>query len=296
MLKEGYNNMNGFEYIMTKQISWAKRNKVKLVGSGITKGRKVYTKTIEDNLFEPLLPETQAEINNGDGGELKGDATHSAKMCAVHSSSAIGVNVLQYWKNKTIPDVTYALGLCRKDKKSAIRISFEQKFKISNKFRFDPNLDVVIYNGKKDKIKAFGIECKFSEAYSSRKHPGLKERYLTEIPEQWEDIPKLYEFAKTISPNDNSYDYLHPAQLLKHILGLKNKYGKSSFRLLYLWYDVFGEEGCKHRKEIEEFTKIAKLDNIKFHSISYQELIIKMQKEFYKGNEKYVIYLTGRYL
>lgn len=288
--------MNGFKYILTKQISWAKRNKIKLVGSEITNGRHAYTETIGKNLFEPLFSETKTEINNGDGGELKGNATHSAKMCAIHSSSAIGVNVLQYWKNKTIPDIAYALGLCRKNNKSAIRISFEQKFKISNKFSFDPNIDAVIYNGKKDKIKAFGIECKFSEAYSSRKHPGLKKRYLIEIPEQWKDIPNLFEFAKTISPDDGIYHHLHPAQLIKHILGLKNKYGKSGFRLLYLWYDVLGAEGCEHRKEIEKFTEITKLDNIKFHSISYQELIIKMQKEFYKGNENYINYITDRYL
>jgi len=208
----------------------------------------------------------------------------------------IGVNVLQYWKNKTIPEFAYVLGLCRKDNKSSQEIHFEQKFKISNKFRFDPNIDAVIYNGKNDKIKAFGIECKFSEAYSSRNHPGLKEKYLTDISDQWKDIPKLFDFAKTISPNDKSFNHLHPAQLIKHILGLKEEYGKNGFRLLYLWYDVLGDEGCRHRKEIAEFTKITKQDKIKFHSISYQELIINLKRKIYNGNEKYIDYLTERYL
>lgn len=288
--------MNGFDYILTKQIAWTEKNKIKLVGSEITRGRKLYTKTLNQNLFEPLLPQTKIEIEKGDGGELKSDALHSAKMCAVHSSSAIGVNVLQYWKNKTIPDVAYALGLCRKDNKTAKKICFEQKFNISNKFGFDPNIDAVIYNGVTDKIKAFGIECKFTEAYSSRNHLGLKERYLTEITEQWKNIPNLYDFAKTISPEDKSFKYLHPAQLIKHILGLKKEYGKTGFRLLYLWYDVLGEDGFKHRAEITEFARIAKQDNIKFHSISYQELIVKLKKEFYIGNEDYVNYLTDRYL
>ena len=288
--------MKGFDYILTKQIAWANRNKIQLVGSEITKGRQAYTKILDQNLFEPLLSETKIEIEKGDGGELKGDAFHSPKMCAVHSSSVIGVNVLQYWKNKTIPDIAYVLGLCRKDNKSAQEIHFEQKFKISNKFRFDPNIDAVIYNGKNDKIKAFGIECKFSEAYSSRNHPGLKEKYLTDISDQWKDIPKLFDFAKTISPNDKSFHHLHPAQLIKHILGLKKKYGKNGFRLLYLWYDVLGEEGCRHSKEIAEFTKITKQDKIKFHSISYQELIINLKRKIYKGNEVYIDYLTKRYL
>ncbi len=288
--------MNGFEYILTKQISWADRNSVRLVGSKIIKGRPAYTENLDKNLFEPLLPETRTEIEKGDGGELKGDSTKSAKMCAVHSSSAIGVNVLQYWKNKNISDLAYALGLCRKDNKSANEIHFERKFKISDKFKYAPNIDSVILNSENEKIKAFGIECKFSEAYSSRSHPGLKEKYLTDILEQWEDIPNLFDFAKTISPQDKSFNHLHPAQLIKHILGLKKEYGKSGFRLLYLWYDVLGEDGCKHRTEITEFAKIAKQDNVKFHSISYQELVAKLKKEYYNGNEKYIDYLTDRYL
>ena len=253
--------MNGFEYILTKQISWADRNKVSLVGSEITKGRLAYTEDLSKNLFEPLLPETRTEIEKGDGGELKGDSNYSAKMCAVHSSSAIGVNILQYWKNKKTSDLAYALGLCRKENKSACEIHFERKFKISDKFQFDPNIDSVIFNNESEKIKAFGIECKFSEAYSSRSHPGLKKRYLTVILEQWKDIPNLFDFAKTISPDDKLFNHLHPAQLIKHILGLKKEYGKSGFRLLYLWYDVLGKEGHKHRAEIEEFKKIAKQDN-----------------------------------
>jgi len=288
--------MNGFEYILTKQISWADRNNIRLVGSKITKGRLAYTENLDKNLFEPLLPETRTEIEKGDGGELKGDAAHSAKMSAVHSSSAICVNVLQYWKNKSIPDLAYALGLCRKDNKSANEIHFEQKFKISDKFQFDPNIDSVIFNSENEKIKAFGIECKYSEAYSSRNHSGLKEKYLNEITEQWNDIPNLLDLAKRISPEDRTFNYLHPAQLIKHILGLKKKYGKSGFRLLYLWYDVIGEDGYKHRVEIEKFAEIAKEDNIKFHSISYQELIMKLKMEFYSGNEKYIDYLTDRYL
>ena len=119
---------------------------------------------------------------------------------------------------------------------------------------------------------------------------------MTDISEQWKYIPNLFKFANTISPDDKNFNYLHPAQLIKHILGLKKEYGKNGFRLLYLWYDVLGNDGCEHRREIEIFTKIAKSDNIKFHSISYQELIIKMQSEFYCGNEKYIDYLTDRYL
>lgn len=288
--------MNGFEYIFTKQKSWADRNNIKLVGSKITEGRHAYTEDLNKNLFEPLSPETLTEIKAGDGGELNGSSTKAAKMHAIHSSSAIGVNVLQYWKDKNIPDLVYALGLCQKDNRSAQSIHFERKFKISDKFQYAPNIDAVIFNDKEEKIKVFGIECKFSEAYSSHIHSGLKEKYITEIPEQWKDIPNLFELAKTISPDDKSFRYLHSAQLIKHILGLKKEYRKTGFRLLYLWYDVLGREGSEHRTEIDNFSQIAKQDNINFHSISYQELIRKLKNEFYLGNEEYLDYLTDRYL
>lgn len=49
-------------------------------------------------------------------------------------------------------------------------------------------------------------------------------------------------------------------------------------------------------KEIEEFTQIAKSDNIKLHSMSYQELIVNMKNLFYEEHKEYIDYLTERYL
>jgi len=288
--------MNSTEYIKAKQIAWANRNNIDLVGSKIIRGQKAYTTKLSDNLFVNLDPQSEKEISNGDGEELKSDKDNSAKMCAVHSSSAIGVNIFQYWKDKDISQIAYSLGLCSKDDKLANEIHFEQKFEINSKFNKSPNIDVVINNSNDAQIKAYGIECKFSEAYSSRNHPGLKEKYLNEIGDQWDDIYNLEKLAVKISPNDNLFEHLHPAQLIKHILGMKKRYSKKGFKLLYLWYDVLGEEGYKHRKEIEEFSEITKNDNIMFHAISYQELIMKLKNEFYEGNEKYVNYLIDRYL
>lgn len=289
--------MNGFNYIISKQLNWARRNNIQLVGSKITKGKKNYTTALNDNLFEPLLKEVQLDISKGDGGELKGSLTQSPKMFALHSSSALGVNIFQYWKkNKKYNEITHALGLSSKDNKSSIEIKFESKFEINPAFQFSPNIDVVINNKPGQQIKAFGIECKFSEAYAYRAHNGLSRKYIDEIDTQWADIPFLYDFAKIISPEDSSYKHLHPAQLIKHILGLKKKYGKRGFRLLYLWYDVIGVEGCNHRKEIDQFAQIVKSDNVHFHYISYQELIVKLAETYRPGNEKYINYLTDRYL
>ena len=87
--------MNAREYILSKQIQWAHRNNIVLIGSKNNKGRKAYTQKLDDNLFEPLMPEVKSDFEDADGGELSGNP---CKMQAVHSSSALGVNIFQYWK------------------------------------------------------------------------------------------------------------------------------------------------------------------------------------------------------
>lgn len=99
-----------------------------------------------------------------------------------------------------------------------------------------------------------------------------------------------------LSPDDGKFKYLHSAQLIKHILGLKKKCGKRGFRLLYLWYDVLGYDGSKHRDEIGKFAQIAKSDGIKFHALSYQELIVRLTNEYRQDHPKYIGYITDRYL
>ncbi len=93
------------------------------------------------------------------------------------------------------------------------------------------NIDVVIKNSPESRFKVFAIECKFSEAYYSRTHSGISPKYI-ELNKVWDDMPNLLKLAKEISPDDNRFTHLHPAQLIKHILGLKEKFGKNKFRLL----------------------------------------------------------------
>ncbi len=287
--------MNALSYIKIKQIYWAKRHGLKLSGSKGAKGLPIYTEKLEDNLFESLTKSTQTQFESGDGGEIYDSANRVAKMKALHSSSAIAVNIFQYWdKINKVYQVAHACGLCNKGNQTAEKIKFEEKFSISKSFQFCPNIDVVIENNAKGQYEIFAIESKFSEAYGGYKHKGIDQQYI-ELP-IWDDIPNIYNFAQSISPDDKDYKYLHPAQLIKHILGLKNKYGKKAFRLLYLWYDVHGNESYFHRKEIERFSEIAKKDGIKFSNISYQKLLSNLAKHYYDGNEKYFNYITNRYL
>ena len=87
------------------------------------------------------------------------------------------------------------------------------------------------------------------------------------------------------------------------MLGLFNdnksiKEYKNNIRLIYLYYDVPGNMGEEHRKEIKEFSDFIKKDNIKFTAISYQELIFNLNNllDKNKENEKYLDYINARYL
>jgi hypothetical protein len=94
-----------------------------------------------------------------------------AKMRALHSSSALAVNIFQYWdKKKKVYQIAHACGLCNKGNQTTEKVKFEQKFVISKKFSFSPNIDVVIENKDRAQYEIFAIECKFSEAYGSYGH------------------------------------------------------------------------------------------------------------------------------
>lgn len=288
--------MNAYEYIIAKQVQWARNNGLDLIGSKGDRGRLAYTTKLEDNLFESLEPNTQISFERGDGGEIYGNP---AKMQALHSSSALSVNVFQYWQRiQQVSVIASACGFCRKENPVSDKIVFEDKYTIDDdlrRFPKAPNIDVVFYNFDRSTFKIFAIECKFSEAYSSRKHNGLKQAYF-DLAQAWLDIPNLCDLARKICPNDGNFNYLHAAQLIKHILGLKRKFGKNGFRLLYLWYDVLGNAGSVHRDEIEAFSTVAKTDGIYFHAMSFQELILLLSKEYRQEHARYIKYFSERYL
>lgn len=289
--------MNGYQYILAKQTEWAKNNGLNLVGSKGNRGRPAYTVNLDYNLFQPLLPDVRRAFDNGDGNELGSTSSgQPGKMQAIHSSSALGANVFQYWKSiNAVPMIAAACGLCRRDSEVSCDIEFEKKYPINDNFGFHPNIDVVIHNKPEARIKQFAIECKFSEAYGAYKHNGLKQKYL-DCEDIWIDIPNLHALARQISPDDKKFNHLHPAQLIKHILAMKRKFSRGGFRLLYLWYDVLGEQGKCHQDEVSEFAKVTERDGIKFHSLTYQELITTLANRFRSDHDEYIRYLTERYL
>lgn len=288
--------LSGYEYIISKQIQWAKNNNIPLISSKGKRGRPTYMLDLNQNLFEPLLKENQNRFQDGNGQEILGSQENPAKMQALHSSSALGVNIFQYWQKRgLINEIASACGFCRRQSNYSETIVFEDKYVINTKFLIPPHIDVVFHNNASSPYKLFAIECKFSESYGGSKHGGLKSKYLVD-KNLWADLSALEILAREINPDDERYSYLHAAQLIKHILGLKASVGKEKFRLLYLWYDVLGKDGAIHREEVEDFTNIAKSDGVRFHAMTYQELINIFDRYYRDDHPKYIKYLTERYI
>ena len=78
--------LSGYEYIISKQIQWARNRDMPLTGSKGKRGRHAYTLDLGQNLFEPLLQENQDQFLKGDGQEIIGAPGSPAKMQALHSS------------------------------------------------------------------------------------------------------------------------------------------------------------------------------------------------------------------
>jgi hypothetical protein len=290
--------MDAYKYCKSRQQRWALDKGLPLIGSKGDRGEPAYTQTLEANLFEPLSPEARCEIEEGDGDELV-EKGGPAKMQAVHSSAALAVNVFHYWRHQlNLQPISAALGLLGE---VGVSLGFEAKRPIMDNpdrtiFKTDPNLDVVIQCGPGSRFREIAIECKFTEPYRPGKpeEKGLKWPYFRERT-LWEDIPACREFAATIKSRDDHFQYLHAAQLVKHILGLKHRNGKGGFHLVYLWYDAPYEAADRHRQEIAEFQKIVTADGIAFSATTFQDAILALQKDR-SGHEKYIDYLVKRYI
>ncbi|GHT40884.1 hypothetical protein FACS189443_1860 [Planctomycetales bacterium] len=169
--KTSSNTMKGLNYITSKQRIWATRKGLNSTGSKGERGEKNYLNPLENNLWggKGTLTAIGAEFNAADGQELKGNDDDLPKMSALHSSSALAVNVFQYWREKSrdITPLAAACGLCRGDNQYKKTIKFEEKFSIfdeaeCSKNTRHPNIDVVIHveqNGE----RVFAIESKFTK-------------------------------------------------------------------------------------------------------------------------------------
>jgi len=265
--------------IKSMQVSWAEKNHIATDSKG-------YTSKLASNLLFPINEKTLKNFREGDGNEL-GNKGKPSKMCALHSSSALAVNVFDYWRNKDASPLALALGI-----PAPIAVeAFEKKYPTGLRGNA-PNLDVVIQTpaGK------VAIESKFTEPYSKSKQTStkFKDKYFANNQKLWLDVglPKCQKLASDICDGRINFTMLDAQQLLKHILGLQNS--KDKPRLLYLWYSIPGDESDAHLWEIEVLTKRVD-DHIDFRSMTYQDLYSIISYAAPSEHQDYLHKLGERY-
>jgi hypothetical protein len=274
--------MSSRSEIIDEQVNWAESR-------GLLPDQRGYLPRVEGNLLRPLSGSAKAAFDEGGGSELVDTPSRPAKMKALHSSSALAVNVFDYWSDHAADVLGSALGL----DDTITEITFEAQYPTGLPGN-PPNLDVVLALASGDQ---FAIESKFTEwmqAKSTGKAP-FKGKYFESSVGLWEqrDLSGCQKLAERMQAGETVFRHLDVAQLLKHALGLATQLG-SAFSLNYLYYDRPSAEADSHKQEIEQFA--AKVDNaLRFSAVSYQELYPRLKQVAGDGHADYLGYLERRY-
>lgn len=269
---------NPADVVREQQSKWASRRGVRLDAAG-------YTLDVSDNLFAPLSAAVRKEFEEADGREL-GLPGERGKMQALHSSSALTCNVFAHWCSGDASPLAKALGVT-----GPLTIHFERKFPTGLRGN-PPNLDVEVRSQAGPMV---AVECKFLEPYGNHTK-GFKQKYFEgEPPGLWQraGFPCAQALAESLQSKGQSFKWLHPEQLLKHILGLAR--AGSKWRLVYLWYDVPGPVGEEHAAEVERFAQAVREDGIDFFPMTYQRLFQALSKHAGISDLQYIDYLRDRH-
>jgi hypothetical protein len=268
-----------YESICSRQKSWACRR-------GIGFDKDGYTLSLDHNLFLPLLPEVRREFEAGKGDELGGVGMRG-KMQALHSSSALVLNVFQYWVERDISEIASACGAPH----GMTHMHFERTYP-TTLGGIPPHLDIEF---SADSLKPLVIESKFTEPYHRHAKRAIKDRYLS-VPGLWTGLTECEKLVRRIREEEGgktSFGYLDAPQLLKHILGLTKAFGASGFTILYLWYEAPSPEATSHRTELNEFANFIERE-VDFRHLTHQELF-QATRGCGNVSEDYIRYLTERY-
>ena len=275
--------MTAFEEILSQQRSWATSRGLAVDSGG-------HVGSVRENLRAALSTTAQAAFDNGSGGELRDSLQRPAKMRSLHSSSALVVNVFDYWATARAPGLGKVLGV------PGVRaVSFEAQFPTGLEGN-PPNLDLAL---ALDEGSTIGIESKFTEWLmpKSTKRLPFKDKYFPDGAKLWEKrgLPKCQGLAEDLQGSRAAFRHLDGPQLLKHALGLATQLG-ARFSLWYLYFAAAGPEAPVHEAEIGEFTSRVGSE-VRLRVMTYQELFERLRgAPVDLVDTDYVEYLGGRYL
>jgi hypothetical protein len=269
------------EGVLARQLKWAREHHLDVSDNG-------YLEDLTDNLFAPLSPAARAAFESASGRELIGEANRPAKMLALHSSSALAVNVFDFWAERDLNRILAALEVVG----TAASLSFEEKLPTGMRGT-PPNLDVVI---SLTDGRLAGIESKYTEWMTPR--GGMAESlaaYCGEDTSSWSEagLPQCHELVGRVNSAPTSFRWLDVPQLLKHALGLRRASAPGA-ALRYLYVDVPGAIADAHRQEVVQFSA-AVGDEIGFKALTYQELLERIKPLDDREEVRYFSYIRDRY-
>ena len=244
--------------IANAQEAWSRSKGIPLLRAG-------YVASLADNLLlGALSPRAREQFLRGDGAELQGTGRTPPKMHALVSSSALAVNVFDYWTDRERGLLRSALSLpCDIDS-----LTFEYKCQRYPVRPRSPNLDLLI---RLTDGSVIGVESKFTEPFRHTEGSKLAGKYFAMGATLWDaaGMPGAQALAEQLR---SRWQHLDVAQLLKHMLGLAHERPEGQLTLLYLWYDPRTQASSKHAEEVEAFRNQVSGGRVTFSAMSYTDL------------------------
>ena len=268
-----------------RQDDWLRQR----LGVNATFAPNGYLTHVDHNLYLPLGQLARAEIGHGSGKEF-GTEERPGKLAAPWSSSALAVNVFEYWRDRDRAPLVSALGC-----DDIVNLNLEQRLGTGFSNRAPANLDVVLTTRTHD----IGIESKFCEPYGAASHGDFRPSYLRRGPDKrWLNLSRLRDLAHAIAERTVTFSRLDAPQLIKHALALQRRSNatKRPFQLMLLWYCPPGDHAATRQlhDEISILAGAMRADSVVFRAETYQAFFQKLRQSA-AGHADYIDYLAARY-
>jgi hypothetical protein len=214
-----------------------------------------YLRNYEQNLIADLpLDAIVEDLAEGAGQEL------DSKLRAAHSSTALVVNTFGPWRSN--PRTLHLHGVS-----GFLSMSFEAKCP-TGLSGTPPHLDLLAIGDLPVAVESKCTEwmkptrSKFVPAYDNLRVSHGRSPWFAQI--------------ERLRQEPDRYKYLDAAQLVKHALGLRTRFGTSAVLLLYLFWEPRNSQDwpeCRaHRDEADDLARRVAQSNIRLIPVSYREL------------------------